>query len=89
MGIEYLLIFTVVAIIALAAFGGNGLLANIYRSQSPDAGLQPNSEGFFSKVTRVIQGEAPRPIHGGWCRDASGTPLTCECPAPAFGGNDC
>lgn len=88
-GIEYLLIVTVVAIIAIAAFGPNGLLRNVRASQSPDEGLDARTDGFFASVTRVIQGEKPKPIDGGWCRDAAGAPLTCECPSPAFGGHDC
>ena len=86
---EYLLIITVVAIIVLACFRGGGLLPNVYRSQSPDTYTGGGSDSFFSKVTRVVQGENPSPINGGWCKDASGHPLTCECPSPAFGGSPC
>jgi hypothetical protein len=81
LGIEYLLILTVIAIIVLFAFKGEGLLGKIYKSQSPES--SPN--GYFSQATRVIQGEKPLPIHGGVCPGTN----TCECPAPAFGGNDC
>lgn len=82
MGIEYLLVITVVAMIVLLCFRGDGLLSNIYRSQSPDA----NPNGYFAQVTRVVQGEKPDKINGGWC---NGPTRTCECPAPAFGGADC
>lgn len=81
--LEYLLILTVVAIVVLASM--KFLMPGVNRS----------SEGYFNSVTRVVLGEKPDPINGGWCEPvcpAGGGPTmyrTCECPAPAFGGSYC
>ncbi|MBF0490454.1 MAG: hypothetical protein HQL15_07525 [Candidatus Omnitrophica bacterium] len=85
--LEYLLILTVVAIIALAAF--NKLIPEVRKSQA-------SSTGFFKSVTRSIiggEGNNPMPIDGKWCDSDATTAYaphpTCECPAPAFGGKPC
>lgn len=84
---EYLLILTMVGVIVLASL--RFLLPKVNTS----------SEGYFNSVTRVVLGEKPQPINGGWCevqcppQGGSGGPSvmykTCECPAPAFGGAYC
>ncbi|HLD87923.1 MAG TPA: hypothetical protein VI955_01200 [Candidatus Omnitrophota bacterium] len=81
--LEYLLLFGIVAAAVLAAF----------RYLLPQ--VRDSSEGYYNNVTRVIMGEKPGPIDGGWC-DYSACPpgvsqkfRTCQCPAPAFGGADC
>lgn len=81
--LEYLLLFGIVAAAVLAAF----------RYLLPQ--VRDSSEGYYNNVTRVIMGEKPDPINGGWC-DYSACPpgvsqkyRTCQCPAPAFGGADC
>ena len=79
------MLLAVVAVIVIASFSQGSLITKIHDS----------SEDYFNSVTRVIMGENPKPIPGGWC------PVTCpqagsfgfdvmygacECPAPAFGG---
>lgn len=89
---EYLLILTVVAILTLISF--NTLIPAIRDSQDN----VKNPRGFFTKVDRVILGEHPNPINGGWCPVECPAPgscgdqyryRVCECPAPAFGGKFC
>ena len=89
---EYMMIVAVVAVLVFAGF--NKLLPAITGSQTPqyDAGGQYKNDtgGFYTQVSRVIQGEHPNPIHGGWCPCGAGQKFTtCNCPAPAFGGNYC
>ncbi len=81
--LEYLLLFGIVAAAVLAAF----------RYLLPQA--RDSSEGYYNSVTRVIMGDKPDPINGGWCDWSVCGPgisqqfRTCQCPAPAFGGADC
>lgn len=81
--LEYLLLFGIVAAAVLAAF----------RYLLPQ--VRDSSEGYYNNVTRVIMGESPAPINGGWCDWSVCGPgisqkfRTCQCPAPAFGGADC
>jgi len=87
--LEYLLLFGIVAAAVLAAF--KYLLPQV----------RDSSEGYYNSVTRVIMGENPDPINGGWCDWSPCVPAvngvpgttsryrTCQCPAPAFGGKPC
>ena len=87
--LEYLLLFAIVAAAVLFSF--KNFLPQVRNS----------SEGYYNSVTRVIMGENPRPIDGGWCpwepcvpsvNGVAGTTTsyrTCQCPTPAFGGADC
>ncbi len=82
--LEYLLLFGIVAAAVLAAF--KYLLPQV----------RDSSEGYYNSVTRVIMGDKPDPINGGWCNTwsacAPGVTTqydTCNCPAPAFGGLPC
>ncbi len=81
--LEYLLLFGIVAAAVLAAF----------RHLLPQ--VRDSSEGYYNNVTRVIIGDKPDPINGGWCDSPACPPgvsqkyRTCQCPAPAFGGADC
>jgi len=81
--LEYLLLCGIVAFVSIISFAPNGLLSKVGTS----------SGDYYSKVTRVIQGENPQKINGGWCPWQG--PFTglqyrsCECPAPAFGGALC
>ncbi len=84
--IEYLLLLAVVAVIVIASFGPGSLISQVHDS----------AQGYYNTVTRVIMGENPQPINGGWCpvTSPSGSGPTvmyraCECPAPAFGGAYC
>ena len=84
--LEYLLLFAVVAAAVLAGF--KYVLPQVRNS----------SEGYYNSVTRVIMGENPQPVNGGWCpwepcvpsvNGVAGTVMsyrTCQCPPPAFGG---
>ncbi len=87
--LEYMLLFGIVAAAVLYSF--RNLLPQVRNS----------SEGYYNSVTRVIMGEKPDAIDGVWCDwspcvpTVNGVPgttsryRTCQCPAPAFGGNDC
>jgi len=84
--LEYLLLLSVVAIVVVAAFNHGGLIDQI----------QGSAGGYYNSVTRVIMGENPTPINGGWCSvgcgEGSGTKVlyrVCGCPPPAFGGTNC
>ena len=88
--LEYMILFAIVAAVVVAGF--KTLLPQVRNS----------SEGYYNSVTRVIMGDKPDPINGAWCNDWSpcvpsvaGAPgatdsyRTCQCPAPAFGGQPC
>ena len=86
--LEYLLLLAIVAVIVIAGFSQGGLISKVH-----DA-----AQGYYGSATRVIMGETPAKINGGWCGVTC--PLTagfgprymygaCECPAPAFGGDYC
>jgi len=86
--LEYLLLLTVVAVIVIASFSKGALLDQI----------QATSRNYFNSVSEVIAGKNPVPINGGWCPvtcPAAGSYgfnvmyRSCECPAPAFGGQPC
>ena len=84
--IEYLLLLAVVAVVVIASFGPGSLVSKVHDS----------AQGYYNSVTRVIMGENPQPINGGWCPvtcpSGSGPAVmykACECPAPAFGGAPC
>ncbi len=84
--LEYLLLLAVVAVVVIASFGPGSLIQQVHDS----------AQGYYNTVTRVIMGENPSPINGGWCpvTAPSGSGPTsvyraCECPAPAFGGYTC
>ena len=85
--LEYLLLLAVVAVIVIASFGPGAMVQQIHDSAG----------GYFNSVTRVIMGENPQAINGGWCPvtcpslGSSGSVMygACECPAPAFGGLFC
>ncbi len=83
---EYLLILAVIGVIVLASL--RLLVPKVHDS----------SEDYYNSVTRVILGESPAPVNGGWCEvkcpttPGQGNPTmhrTCECPSPAFGGAYC
>ncbi len=86
--LEYMLILAVVGVIVLSSFAF--LVPRVNKS----------SEGYYNSVSRVMMGEDPQPINGGWCPVAASNMQagaadnatiyrTCECPAPAFGGAYC
>ncbi|MBF0505152.1 MAG: class III signal peptide-containing protein, partial [Candidatus Omnitrophica bacterium] len=85
--LEYLLLLAVVAVVVIASFRPGSLISQVH-----DA-----SQGYYNKVTRVIMGENPHAIRGGWCGitcPAAGFGFSsmynrCECPQPAFGGAYC
>ena len=82
-GLEYLLLFGIVAFVVFTSFAPGGLLNQVHDTSS----------GYFDKTTSVLMGDNPQPINGGWCPwagCADGVQFrTCECPAPAFGGTQC
>ena len=86
--LEYMLI--------LAVVGGIVLSSIVFLTPK----INRSSEGYYNSVSRVMMGEVPAPINGGWCPvEAPNTQVgaadnytiyrTCECPAPAFGGAYC
>ncbi len=86
--LEYLLLLAVVAVVVIASFGPGSLISKVHDS----------AQGYYNSVTRVIMGANPNPINGGWCpvtcpSSGGAGPTTiyrsCECPAPAFGGQYC
>jgi len=86
--LEYLLLLAVVAVIVIASFGPGSLVDQVRNS----------AQGYYNTVTRVIMGETPAKIDGGWCpvtnppAGSFGPTIVygaCECPAPAFGGAYC
>ena len=86
--LEYLMLLAVVAVIVIASFGPGSLISKVHDS----------AQGYYNSVTRVIMGETPQRIDGGWCPvtcPSSGSYgptimyAACECPAPAFGGSYC
>jgi Flp pilus assembly pilin Flp len=86
--LEYLLLLAVVAVVVIASFRPGSLISQVHDS----------AQGYYNSVTRVIMGENPRAIDGGWCpvtcpSSGSAGPSviypSCECPAPAFGGKYC
>ena len=86
--LEYMILCAIVAVVVLFSFREGNLLSQVRTS----------SEGYFNSVTRVIMGDKPAPINGGWCGDWAPDPCpegvstqyrTCNCPAPAFGGAQC
>ena len=86
--LEYLLLLAVVAVIVISSFGPGSLISKVHDS----------AQDYYNSVTRVIMGENPKSINGGWCpvtcpsSGSSGPAVmyaACECPAPAFGGKYC
>lgn len=86
--LEYLLLLAVVAVVVIASFRQGALISQVHDS----------AQGYYNSITRVILGENPQPINGGWCQvicpppGSYGTPVmyeTCACPEPAFGGDYC
>ena len=77
--LEYMILFAVVAVVVLFSFREGNLLSQ----------ARVSSEGYFNSVTRVIMGDKPEPINGGWCPPSPSGQSACSCPAPAFGGNPC
>ena len=83
--IEYLVLCGIVAFMVFMAFSKGGFIFKVH----------DNAKDQYETVTRVIMGENPNPIPGGWCEWTPCSPgvntqyRTCECPAPAFGGQAC
>jgi len=90
--LEYLLLLAVVAVVVIVGFSKGSLIDQVHNA----------AQGYYNSVTRVIMGENPKPINGGWCpvtcpysggKPGSIGPTNiygaCECPAPAFGGTFC
>ncbi len=84
--LEYLLLLAVVAAVVFAGF-------KTFVPQTRQA-----TEGYYNQVSRVLQGETPQPVNGGWCPAYCPDPKACGpaaiskvcgCPAPAFGGAYC
>ena len=75
--LEYMVLFAIVAVVVMA--GMKNLLPQVRNS----------SEGYYNSVTRVIMGDEPAPINGGWCDASPSGQRACLCPAPAFGGAPC
>ncbi len=84
--LEYLLLLAVVAAVVFAGF-------KTFVPQTRQA-----TEGYYNQVSRVLQGETPQPVNGGWCPAHCPDPKACGpaaiskvcgCPAPAFGGAYC
>ncbi len=75
--LEYMLLFSIVAAVVLFSF----------KHLLPD--VKDRSEGYFNSVSNVIMGATPEPIPGRPCDDCNGHYKTCNCPAPAFGGEAC
>ncbi len=55
--VEYLLLLAVAAAVVMISFRQDGVLGK----------TQATSNEYFTSVTRVIMGENPTPIDGGWC----------------------
>lgn len=77
--LEYLLLLGLVSIVVFFAFAPGGFMTQV----------RGKSNEYYEKVARVIMGENPAPINGGWCSPSASGYRTCECPAPAFGGQPC
>jgi len=86
--LEYLLLLSVVAVVVIASFSPGSLIDQVHNS----------AQGYYNTVTSAIMGANPKPINGGWCPvtcPSGGSGHTtviyrsCECPAPAFGGQFC
>ncbi len=85
--LEYLLLLSVVAVVVIGSFGPGSLISQIGTAAG----------GYYNTVSNVIMGANPQPINGGWCPvtcpSGSIAPSviyrSCECPAPAFGGQYC
>jgi len=81
--VEYLLVFTVVAIVVLVAF--NQFFPTLNQS----------SNDYFDTITTIIRDDREvAPIDGDWCSWGSCGPdgyqrRECACPQPAFGGKHC
>lgn len=65
--VEYLLLLGIVAAVVMISFTQGGLLGR----------TQQTTNVYFNSVSRVIHGENPAPINGGWC-DLSGQKLRPE-----------
>ena len=83
--LEYLLLLAVVAVVVIASFRPGALISRVHDAAG----------GYYNSVTRVIMGENPAKIDGGWCgitcpaAGPTGFPImygSCACPQPAFGG---
>ena len=86
--LEYLLLLAVVAVIVIASFNKGSLIDQVHDT----------SQNYYNSVSRVIMGENPTLIDGGWCpvanpaSNSAGPKImyrACECPPPAFGGKAC
>lgn len=81
--VEYLLLFTIVAVVVLTAFH------QFFPS------FNQSTNNYFDKITTVIRDDVDvEPINGGWCSWGSCGPdgyqrRECACPQPAFGGTFC
>ncbi len=83
--IEYLLLSSVVATLVFMAFARGGFMSQVHNTANE----------YYEDAARVIMGDNPKPINGGWCEWTPCSPgvatsyRTCECPSPAFGGSEC
>lgn len=82
--LEYLLLCGIVGFVAILSFAPNGLLNKVGTT----------SKSYSDTITSVIQGKNPKAIDGGWCDwvfypSGGERYRSCECPAPAFGGDTC